>query len=133
MKYCVDITIYSDNPQAEPKIYYLSDDKSRMVAMFDNNTDRWVKFKRPITISTKGRKFEILTDWDSEPDSAYFGEPVQEKPQGILVLGSRGDKYYVSRHGKNYSCTCPASKFQRRECKHIITIKERQNENSILQ
>lgn len=122
MQYVVDNTVYKDNPTAEPKIYYLSDDKSKMVAMFDTTTDTWKRFKHPIGISSKGRKFEVLKDWDPEPDSVYFGKPEPVKQQGTPVTSSTGEIYYVDKRGDNYTCTCKGFMF-RRKCRHVDQVK----------
>lgn len=41
------------------------------------------------------------------------------------LIGSNNEKYTVSIDADgNYGCSCPAWKFKKQECKHIIKIKE---------
>jgi hypothetical protein len=118
MKYFQETTEW-DSPTAPNHIYYLSDDKSKMVGYIQQGTTVLKKFKQPITISTKGRKFKLIAV-KGEPDSVYFGTPTPEyKPDNVVatVAGSGGKVYKVSKHGENYSCTCTGFQFRRR-CKH---------------
>ena len=40
------------------------------------------------------------------------------------VVGSTGNHYTVAKSDKGeFGCSCPAWKFQRKECKHIQSIK----------
>jgi hypothetical protein len=41
-------------------IYYLTDDKSKMVAFYNVNTKKVTKFKKPIGFDTRYRKFKEL-------------------------------------------------------------------------
>jgi hypothetical protein len=41
-------------------IYYLTDDKSKMIAFYNVNTKKVTKFKKPIGFDTRYRKFKEL-------------------------------------------------------------------------
>lgn len=124
MKYYKEITVWDNAPNAENHVYYLNEDKSKMVGYIRAGTTELFKFKKPITFSTRGRKFEVLKK-RGEPDSVYFGkpaEPVKER-NSIEVGGKDGATYYVTRRGNSYSCTCKGFMF-RHKCRHVEEIKE---------
>lgn len=124
MKYYQETTDWGDEKAAN-HIYYLNDDKTKMVGYIKQGTKDLFKFKNPITIYTRGRKFELLK-MKGEPDSVYFGSKEEDKApkQAIEVEGSNGKKYYVSKIGNKYICTCPGFTF-RHTCKHTTEIKEK--------
>ena len=120
MKYFQEVTDWG-NHNIPNHIYYLKDDKSRMVGYIKHGTKKLFKFKSPIAIETRGRKFVELKDRKTEPDSAYFAKPVEEtKPiNSIQVTGSNGKIYtLVKQPNGNYSCSCPGYMF-RHKCKHV--------------
>lgn len=116
MKVLQEVTEW-DTQTAPNHVYFTDDSKSRMYAYVRQGTDQVFRFSKPIGISTKGRKFkEIANRWrftvDDRPDGRTW-----------TVTGSRGDSYTVSEESGNWSCTCPASKWQKGECKHIQSLK----------
>jgi len=114
MKYFKEVTDWGSTT-ALNHIYYLNDEKSYMVGYIKHGTVDLFKFKKPIRIDTRGRKFELLKT-KGEPDSVYFG--VKEEPKNsIEVEGSNGKKYYLTKTGNKYTCTCPGFTF-RHTCKH---------------
>jgi hypothetical protein len=117
MKYFQEITEW-DSPTAPNHIYYLSDDKSKMVGYIQQGTTVLKKFKHPISISTKGRKFKLVAI-KGEADSVYFTPTPVFKPSNVVatIAGSNGAQYTVSKNGAVYSCTCTGFQFRRR-CKH---------------
>jgi hypothetical protein len=117
MKYFQETTEW-DSPTAPNHIYYLSDDKSKMVGYIQQGTTVLKKFKHPITISTKGRKFKPVAI-PGESDSVYFQPTPVFTPSNVVatVTGSKGSIYTVSKNGERYSCTCTGFQF-RRKCKH---------------
>jgi hypothetical protein len=120
MKYLQEVTEW-DSKNAPNHIYYVSDDKTKMVGYIKQGTVDLFKFKRPIAIYTKGRKFvELKTK--GEPDSVYFTKSEAFSPkQAIEVEGSNGKKYYVTKVGTKYACTCPGFMF-RHKCKHVDEV-----------
>lgn len=130
MKYLQEVTEW-DSKNAPNHIYYVSDDKTKMVGYIKQGTTDLFKFKNPIAIYTKGRKFVELKK-KAEPDSVYFTKSEAFTPkQAIEVEGSNGKKYYVTKVGAKYMCTCPGFSF-RHTCKHTTEIKEK-NEKGIIQ
>ena len=128
MKFFQEITEW-DSPNVPNHIYYLSDDKSKMVGYIKSGTTELFKFKSPIGISTKGRKFKLV-NIKAEADSAYFSVTPEHTASNVVatVHGSNGSVYQVSKSGQTYSCTCTGFQF-RRKCKHVeqFTTKETQN------
>ena len=119
MKYYQEVTDWGDH-KVKNHIYYLSDDKSKMVGYIKNGTLDLFKFKNPIRIDTRGRKFELLKR-PSEPDSVYFGKE-EVKKDTIKVKGSNGKEYLIEKVGNKYTCTCPGFTF-RHTCKHVQEMK----------
>jgi SWIM zinc finger len=125
MKFFEEVTAWAE-PNAVNHIYYLSDDKSKMVGYIKNGTTSLFKFKRPITISTKGRKFRLVRD--GEADSVYFAKVEERTDKGATVIevsSSDGkSKYFVTVNGSSLSCSCTGFQF-RRKCKHVESVKEK--------
>lgn len=120
MKYFQEVTEW-DIPTAQNHIYYLKDDKTKMVGYIKAGTKTLFKFKTPIDIYTKGRKFVELKK-KAEPDSVYF-QSIEEKPKHVkIVQGSSGKEYYIEKVGSRYTCTCPGFVF-RSKCKHVDEMK----------
>jgi len=90
MKFYQEITEWSyDVPN---HIYYLNEDKSKMVGYIKKGTTELFKFTKPISFSVRGRKF-ILLDRKGEPDSVYFSTAKTSDKQdssSITVDGSNG-------------------------------------------
>jgi hypothetical protein len=90
------------------------------------------------TLIVVGEKKYVCPAWIEVPMGTemkdFFVEPREEKPKVEVLpdkewefVGSRGNKYTVSRRGGSFTCTCPASMFQKfKECKHIVQTR---NEN----
>jgi hypothetical protein len=116
MKYFKEVTEWADSNAAN-HTYYMKDDKSAMVGYIKVGTTDLFKFKNPIRIDTRGRKFEVLK-MKGEPDSVYFGQKEEPKKDSIIVKGSNGKEYIVEKIGTKYTCTCPGFTF-RHTCKHI--------------
>ena len=117
MKYYKEVTDWG-SATAPNHTYYLNDDRSHMVGYIKQGTTELFKFKQPIRIETRGRKFELLTK-KGESDSVYFTKTEVFAPkQAIEIEGSNGKKYYLTTIGTKYACTCPGFMF-RHTCKHI--------------
>ena len=117
MKYFQEVTEWADNANAVNHTYYMKDDKSFMVGYIKAGTKSLFKFKKPIQIDTRGRKFVELKNKKTEPDSVYFVKKEEPENKGIEVEGSNGKKYYITKSGNKYMCTCPGFMF-RHKCKH---------------
>lgn len=87
-------------------IYFLDDSMSKMLAYSIEGTSEPFYFKKPITISTKNRQFEVL-------------KKVEDVDENVIeVKGSKGDTYYVKKEGDKVTCSCQSFKYRGR-CKHI--------------
>jgi hypothetical protein len=120
MKYYQEVTEWADSNAAN-HIYYLNEDKTSMVGYIRAGTKSLFKFKNPIRIDLRGRKFKLL-DMKGEPDSVYFGKKEEPKKDAIIVKGSNGKEYVVEKVGSKYTCTCPGFTF-RHTCKHVQEMK----------
>jgi hypothetical protein len=72
-----------------------------------------------LPFSASRRKFkEINNTWGFFPkeELVLIGEAHK-------VLGSNGAVYTVTNDRGSWACTCPASKWQKGECKHIKELK----------
>jgi len=115
MKFYQETTDYSD--KIANGVYLLDDAKEKMYAYVAPGTGVVKTFKHPIRISTKGRKFKIV---ENTYNYVIPGEHA-EQPRWE-VMGSKGDKYYVTQTEDGLSCTCSGFKF-RGECKHVKQYK----------
>ncbi len=120
MKYFQEVTKW-DSPTAVNHTYYLKDDKSAMVGYIKAGSKGLFKFKSPIRIDTRGRKFVELK-LKAEPDEVYFGKKEEPKKDLIEVQGSNGKVYHLEKIGTKYTCTCPGFSF-RAKCKHVEGMK----------
>ena len=87
------------------------------------------------TLVVAGGKKYLCPAWIEVPMetqmSDIYVEPKPESPKVEIpedkeweFTGSKGNKYIVARKGGSFTCTCPASMFQKfKECKHIVQIK----------
>lgn len=121
MKFFQEVTVW-DSPTAANHIYYLKDDKSSMVGYIKHGTKELFKFKSPIAIDVRGRKFVEVKERKGEPDSVYFTKKEEPKKDSIVVQGSNGKQYIVEKVGTKYTCTCPGFTF-RHTCKHTKDMK----------
>lgn len=113
MKILQEITDW-DTPN---HIYFANDSKDKIYAYIKASGGAVERFKVPMKFKTSGRKFKEIPN--------TFGYSVDDKPEGRTwtVAGSRGDSYTVSENNGEWMCTCPASKWQKGECKHIVKLK----------
>ena len=94
-------TVWSDG--IKNGVYLTDDSRSKMYGFAKHGSSDFKMFKHPISLDVRGRKFLVLAKIDETP----------EEPEGIEVLGSKGDKYYVTET----ACTCSGFKY-RGTCKH---------------
>ena len=87
-------------------IYFLDDSMSKMFAYSIEGEAEPFYFKKPITISTKHRQFEVLKKVEDLDVNT------------IEVKGSKGDIYYIKKEHDKVTCSCQSFKFRGR-CKHI--------------
>lgn len=119
MKYFQETTEWDAGYPVPNHVYYMNDGRTKAVGYIPAGTTKLIKFSTPFTVLTKGRKFTVLPR-KGEPDEVYFPETVEEQPKtsAIEVAGSGGKKYYLTKVGSRWNCTCPGFTF-RHTCKHV--------------
>lgn len=111
MKFYKETTVW---PDSMPNGTYLLDDaKTKMYAYVKPGARAVFKFKNPIRIDTRGRKFEAVEN----TFNYNIKEAVAEYPRWE-VKGSKGETYIVEKVEDVYNCTCSGFRF-RGECKHV--------------
>ena len=114
MKWYLETTVWPGNTPNHT--YLLDDSKSKMIAYVQHGKNVPFKFKNPIRIDVRGRKFKEVPDtFGLEIDNAL--------PEGRVfkVQGSKGDTYTVAENNGNWTCTCSGFKF-RGNCRHISSV-----------
>lgn len=104
MKIAREVTKWDDNTPNH--IYVFTDSMNQIIAYVPEGSNTVKRFRSPIDIDRRGRKFEFLED---EPDQR-------------IVYGSKGEKYYLTQSGDEWLCTCPGFQFHGR-CKHQNMVK----------
>jgi hypothetical protein len=97
----------------------LSDSKDKMYGYVQAGTGKIQEMGTPYKFKASGRKFrEVNNIWGFFPreELVLVGETHQ-------VPGSKGAVYTVTNDRGSWTCTCPASKWQAGECKHIVKLK----------
>jgi hypothetical protein len=96
-------------------VYFLSDSKDKMYGYVKAGTGEILEVATPYKFKASGRKFkEVNNIWGFFPreELVLVGETHK-------VAGSKGAVYIVNNDKGIWTCTCPASKWQAGECKHI--------------
>ena len=114
MKVFLETTMWETNTPNH--VYFMDDSKSKMFAYVKFGEGSPVKFKKPIRIDVRGRKFKEV------PNTWKFSIK-EEEPEGrvVIVKGSKGDEYRVTEVNGNWACSCSGFKF-RGDCKHVKSI-----------
>lgn len=113
---CVqEITDWEDTTQNH--VYFLNDDRSKMLAYVRAGTDTVFEFSKPLGFTASRRKFlKIDNRWGFEPKE--YVKPSKNKQW--TVQGSTG-KYIVEKTLNGLVCTCSGFKF-RGNCRHVKEI-----------
>lgn len=115
MKVLQETTVWDSN--ALNHIYFVNDSKSKMYAYVKFGQGDPVRFKNPIGIDTRGRKFmEVPNKWNFSADDQALGRTWQ-------IAGSKGDVYTVTEENGHLSCSCSGFKF-RGQCRHLDLAKQ---------
>ena len=119
MKAFQEITEWDTDFVMPNHVYFLSDSKDKMYGYVKNSTGEIKEMATPYKFKVSGRKFtEVVNTWGFSPreESELAGETHK-------VPGSKGAVYTVTNDRVSWTCTCPASKWQKGECKHIVQLK----------
>ena len=119
MKVLQEITQW-DTPN---HIYFTNDSKDKMFAYIKSSGKDIERFKVPMPLKVSGRKFREIEN--------TFGYTVDDQPEPVEVVGkqyqvpgSKGAVYTVTDDNGSWTCTCPASRWQKGPCKHIKALQE---------
>jgi hypothetical protein len=118
MKAFQEITEWDTDFAMPNHVYFLSDSKDKLYAYIKNSTGEIKEFVTPYRFKASGRKFrEVNNTWGFFPreELVLVGETFK-------VPGSKGAVYTVTNDRGSWTCTCPASKWQAGECKHIRQV-----------
>ena len=116
MKAFKEITTWDSDFAVPNHIYFLNDSRDKMYGYVQAGTGLVQTMKSPYRFHTRGRQFkEVANRWNFVVEDAP--EPVKGKE--YRVAGSGKNVYTVTEENGAWSCTCPASKWQKGECKHI--------------
>lgn len=119
MKTITEITEWNLDYTIPGHTYFVSDSKDKAFAYIKAGSNTIEEFNKPYRFSTSGRKFkEVNNIWGFFPreELILVGETFR-------VPGSKGAVYTVTNDRGSWTCTCPASKWQKAECKHIVKLK----------
>jgi hypothetical protein len=117
MKYFQEVTKWSVD-YVPNHVYYLTDDKRKMVGYIPAGKRKLVKFSKPMSFDSRGRKLVAL-DRKAESDEVYFPKTeTKSVAASIEIVGSSGKSYYLTKTGSRWVCTCPGFQF-RHKCRHI--------------
>ena len=118
MKAFQEITEWDCDFAVPNHVYFLSDSKDKMYGYVKASTGEIQEMSTPYRFKASGRKFrEVANTWGFSPKEELI--PVGETHR---VAGSKGAVYTVNNDGGTWTCTCPASKWQSGECKHIKSL-----------
>jgi hypothetical protein len=116
MKAFQEITEWATDFVMPNHVYFLSDSKDKMYGYVKSSTGEIQEMTTPYRFKTSGRKFrEVENIWNF----AVEDQPEPTKGREYRVSGSGRNIYTVTDDCGSWSCTCPASKWQKGECKHI--------------
>ena len=101
MKIMQEVTQWSDNT---PNHIYIFDDKlENILAYVPEGSNKVSKFRSPISIDKRNRKFELIDD-----------QPTVEQR---VVEGSKGQRYTLTKENGQWTCSCPGFTYYGK-CKH---------------
>jgi hypothetical protein len=120
MKAFQEITQWDSDFAVPNHVYFLNDSRDKMYGYVRESDGVVQTMRSPYRFHTRGRKFrEVKNVWNFGVDDA--AEPVRGRE--YRVVGSNRNVYTVTDDNGAWSCTCPAAKWQKAECKHITALK----------
>jgi hypothetical protein len=120
MKAFQEITEWATDFVMPNHVYFLSDAKDKMYGYVKAGTGEILEVATPYRFKASGRKFrEVENIWNFLVED----QPEPAKGREYRVSGSGRNVYTVTDDAGSWSCTCPASKWQKGECKHIVKLK----------
>jgi hypothetical protein len=120
MKAFEEITEWATDFVMPNHVYFLSDSKDKMYGYVKSSTGEIQEMTTPYRFKASGRKFrEVENTWNFSVDE----QPEPVKGREYRVAGSGRNVYTVTDDAGAWSCTCPAAKWQKGECKHIVQLR----------
>ena len=120
MKAFQEITAWDSDFAVPNHIYFLNDGKDKMYGYVQAGTGLVQTMRSPYRFHTRGRKFrEVENTWNFGVDET----PEPSRGKEYHVTGSGKNVYTVTDEGGAWSCTCPAAKWQKGDCKHIKQLR----------
>jgi uncharacterized Zn finger protein len=104
MKIVQETTRWTDN--VANNLYLVTDNMEYIVAYVPQGSTSAQRFKKPIRWDSRGRTFKILK------------EIAENDANSIVVEGSKGQRYTLTRANGTWSCTCPGYAY-RGNCRHV--------------
>lgn len=121
MKAFQELTEWDTEFAVPNHVYFLNDSKEKMYGYVQASTGLVHTMSKPYKFKAGGRKFrEVENRWNFKISE---DEPEVVQGKQYQVPGSKGAIYTVTDDNGAWSCTCPASKWQKGECKHIKQLK----------
>ena len=121
MKAFQETTEWSTEFDMPNHVYFLNDSKEKMYGYVQAGTGIVQTMSKPYKFKASGRKFkEVENRWNFVIKE---DEVVETAGKQYQVPGSKGAIYTVTDDAGVWSCTCPASKWQKGDCKHIVKLK----------
>lgn len=121
MKAFQEVTDWDTEFDMPNHVYFLNDSKEKMYGYVQSKTGIVQTMSKPYKFKASGRKFkEVENRWNFKIAEDDVVESVGKE---YRVPGSKGAIYTVTDDHGSWTCTCPASKWQKGECKHIVQLK----------
>jgi hypothetical protein len=103
MKIVQEATQWADT--TANNLYLVTDNMEYIVAYVPQGSKLAQRFKKPIRWDPRGRKFTVLK------------EIAENDPDTIIVEGSKGQRYTLTRANGTWACSCPGYQY-RGKCRH---------------
>ena len=122
MKAFQEITEWDTDFVMPNHVYFLSDSKDKMYGYVRESDGVVQTMRTPYRFHIRGRKFrEVENVWNFGVDE----QPEPVRGREYRVVGIKGSVYTVTDDAGAWSCTCPASKWQKGDCKHIQAMQSK--------
>lgn len=104
MKVVQETTKWQNN--TANNLYLVTDNMEYIIAYVPEGDQIAQRFRKPIRWDSRGRTFKILR------------EIAENDADTVIVEGSKGQKYTLTRANGTWTCTCPGYVY-RGNCRHV--------------
>lgn len=120
MKAFQELTVWDSDFAVPNHVYFLNDSKEKMYGYVQAGTGLVQTMSKPYRFRAGGRKFkEVPNRWNF---TVKEEEPEATTGKEYRVAGSGKNIYTVTNDAGAWTCTCPASRWQKGLCKHIKSL-----------